>query len=187
MPEFRNFFVITGGPGAGKTSIVERLDRRGFATVAESGRAILRQQAMIGGNATHRDNATAYRDLMLQRGMDDYERMMGETEAPVFFDRGITELVGYCRLIGVPVADHVRRAAEVYRYNPVVFVAPPWPEIYASDALRNQDQAEAVRTFELAAEAYAEFGYRIVELPRAPIEARVAFLLEQVDAALPTT
>jgi guanylate kinase len=30
MPERRNFFVITGGPGAGKTSIVERLAARGF-------------------------------------------------------------------------------------------------------------------------------------------------------------
>jgi predicted ATPase len=184
MPECRNFFVITGGPGAGKTSIIERLSARGFPTVPECGRTILRQQAMIGGNAVHWGDAEAYRDLMLQRGMDDYERMSGESDGPVFFDRGVTELVGYCRLIGVPVPDHVRRAAEVYRYNTTVFLAPPWPEIYANDELRKQDAAEALRSSRLAGEVYAEFGYDVVEVPKAPVAQRAAFLLRRADAAL---
>jgi predicted ATPase len=183
MPERHNFFVITGGPGAGKTAIVERLAARGFPTVAESGRAILRQQVAIGGSSTHWQNAEAYRDLMLQRGMDDYERMTSETDGPVFFDRGVTELVGYCRLIGVAVPDHVRRAAELYRYNRLVFLAPPWPEIYANDDLRKQDADEAMRSSRLAGEVYAEFGYDVVDVPRAPIAERAAFVLARADAA----
>lgn len=180
----RNFFVITGGPGAGKTSIIERLAARGFPTVAESGRTILRQQEAIGGTSVHWTNAEAYRDLMLQRGMDDYERMLVETDGPAFFDRGITELVGYCTLIGVTVPDYVRRAAEIYRYNPVVFVTPPWPEIYANDVLRKQDVREALRTWEFAVETYTSFGYRIVEVPKLPIAERAAFVVQQADAAL---
>src|SRR5690606_5939897 len=121
--------------------IIGRLAARGFPTVAESGRAILRQQAAIGGNAVHHGDAEAYRELMLQRGVDDFERMSGETDVPVFFDRGIAELAGYSRLIGVAVPAHVRRAAALYRYNPTVFVAPPWPEIYVNDDLRRQDAA----------------------------------------------
>lgn len=179
-----SFFVITGGPGAGKTAIVERLAARGFLTVAESGRDILRQQVAIGGNAVHWGDAEAYRDLMLSRGMADYERMLGEAGGPVFFDRGVTELVGYCRLIGVPVPEHVRRAAELYRYNPIVFLAPPWPEIYVNDGLRKQDVAEAMRTSTLAGEVYAEFGYDVVEIPKAPVAERAAFVLARADAAL---
>ena len=34
-----NYFVITGGPGAGKTAIIESLRDRGYATVGEAGRA----------------------------------------------------------------------------------------------------------------------------------------------------
>jgi predicted ATPase len=179
-----SFFVITGGPGAGKTSIVERLAARGFPTVAEAGRDILRQQVAIGGTAVHWADAAAYRDRMLQHGMDDYERMLGETDGPVFFDRGVTELVGYCRLIGVAVPDHVRRAAELYRYNTTVFLAPPWPEIYVNDGLRKQDVAEAMRTAALAGEAYAEFGYDVVEIPKAPVADRATFVLARAEAAM---
>jgi predicted ATPase len=179
-----SFFVITGGPGAGKTSIVERLAARGFPTVAEAGRDILRQQVAIGGTAVHWADAAAYRDLMLQRGMDDYERMQGEADGPVFFDRGVTELVGYCRLIGVAVPEHVRRAAELYRYNTTVFLAPPWPEIYVNDGLRKQDVAEAMRTAALAGEAYAELGYDVVEIPKAPVADRATFVLARAEAAM---
>jgi predicted ATPase len=182
MAERWNFHVITGGPGSGKTSIVEALAVNGYCTVAESGRAILRQQAVIGGTATHVADAVAFRDLMLQRGIDDYERMSGES-GPVFFDRGVAELVGYCRLIGVPVAEHVRRAAAVYRYNPTVFVAPPWPEIYANDDLRKQGMAEAARTFACVVGAYRECGYRIVEVPQTAVADRAAFILERIGAA----
>lgn len=179
-----NFFVITGGPGAGKTSIIDKLAARGFPTVMEAGRDILRQQALIGGNATHTGDARSYAELILARGMADYERMLIETDGPVFFDRGVAELAGYWRLLGMPVPDHVRRAAELYRTNPLVFAAPPWREIYVQDALRGQDFAEAERTHDLAVGAYREFGYRIVEIPKGSVAERVAFVVRQADAAL---
>ena len=178
------FYVIIGGPGSGKTSIIDRLAARGFTTVAETGRAILRHQVAIGGTAVHWDDSVTFRELMLARGIADYERMQDE-DGPVFFDRGVTELTGYCRLIGVPVPDHVRRAAELYRYNTTVFVTPPWPEIYAHDALRKQDEEEAVRTYELCVSAYVESGYVPVEVPRLPVSDRIAFILATIDRHRP--
>ncbi len=45
------FFVVTGGPGAGKTSLIEEFARRGFHTIPESGRAIIREEMASGGGA----------------------------------------------------------------------------------------------------------------------------------------
>ena len=39
-----HFFVVTGGPGAGKTSLITELAHRGFHTIPESGRAIIREE-----------------------------------------------------------------------------------------------------------------------------------------------
>ena len=81
------------------------------------------------------------------------------------------------RLIGRPVPAHVEAAARVFRYRPRVFIAPPWPEIYGTDAERKQDFAEAVATFEAVRAAYVGYGYEPVTLPLDPVGDRADFVL----------
>jgi predicted ATPase len=64
----------------------------------------------------------------------------------------------------------------------MVFLTPPWREIYRRDAERRQDFSEAVRTFEFIRDAYVEAGYRAVEVPRDTVARRVSFILAEVDA-----
>jgi predicted ATPase len=180
-----NYFVISGGPGSGKTSIIEKLAARGFTTVGETGRAILREQAESGGTVTHTGDPAAFGELMLARGIADYKRMAkGDPDEPVFFDRGIAELVGYWRLVGLPVPGHVSTAAAEYRTNTTVFLTPPWREIYRQDAERKQDWDEAVRTYERVRDAYAEAGYMTVDIPDDTVARRVSFILAEADAAM---
>ena len=176
-----NFHIITGGPGAGKSTLIDALAGLGYSTVRESGRAIIRHQLAIGGNALHTGDRALFLELMIERTMADYEAASGET-GPVFFDRGLPEFAGYCRLTGVALTAHVQNAAEVFRYNPRIFVAPPWREIYVNDAERKQDFAEAVATCDACAAACVEAGYEVVELPKASVAERVAFVLDQVAA-----
>ena len=55
-----HFFVVTGGPGAGKTSLITELSRRGFHTIPESGRAIIREEMQSGGDALPWADRMAY-------------------------------------------------------------------------------------------------------------------------------
>jgi predicted ATPase len=172
------FFVLTGGPGAGKTTLIEALAGAGFATTVEAGRAIIRDQLAIGGPATHQNDPALFAELMLAFDMQTYGRALEQTGA-VFFDRGITELAGYHGMMGLPAPVHFRTAAEEFRYNRKVFVAPPWPEIFANDSERKQSPGEAVRTHDAAVRIYAEFGYQIVPLPKTSVEERVRFVLAE--------
>jgi predicted ATPase len=63
-------------------------------------------------------------------------------------------------------------------------VAPPWPEIYATDAERRHGFEAAFEGHRAEAAAYVECGYRLIEVPRAPVEARADFILDQVRKAL---
>lgn len=104
---------------------------------------------------------------------------------PVFFDRGVPDTLGYYRLIGLPVPAHVSNAAAKFRYNSRVFIASPWPDIFTQDEERKQTLDEAERTYHSLVGVYGELGYELVELPRAPVEARMRFVL--AEAGLPPT
>ena len=174
------FFVLTGGPGAGKTTLIEALREAGFATATEAGRAIIRDQLAIGRPALPSNDPALFAELMLSWDMRSYRCALGEQGA-VFFDRGVTDLVGYFALMGLPVPAHVRAAAEQFRYARRVFVAPPWPEIFTQDDERKQTFEEAERTHDAVAKDNLELGYELVPLPRAPVEARLRFVLAQAE------
>jgi predicted ATPase len=177
-----SFFIISGGPGAGKTTLIDALAMLGYGRTVEAGRFIIQAQAEIGGMGVHFGDQALFAELMLMHEIRNYEEAQA---APglVFFDRGIPELVGYLPMVGRPVPKHFRTAAELYRYNRRVFVTPPWREIYANDSERKQDFAEAVRTYELCVAAYHEQGYETVDLPRASVMERVRFVLNHIAGA----
>jgi predicted ATPase len=174
-----SFFVVTGGPGSGKSTLIEALAKVGVATMPEAGRAIIRDQAAIGGNALPWADRMAFAELMLEWEMRSYREAQA-LAGPVVFDRGIPDTVGYLRLCGLPTPAHFERAAEVFRYSAGVFIAPHWPEIYAPDAERKQTSEEAEATYRAVAEAYGWAGYELVELPKVSVEERVEFVLEIV-------
>ncbi|MBE3639781.1 AAA family ATPase [Mangrovicoccus algicola] len=171
------FFVVTGGPGAGKTSLIAELARRGFHTIPESGRAIIREEMQSGGDALPWADRGAYAERMLERDLHAYsaaQRLSG----PIIFDRGIPDVLGYLKLCGLPVPPHIATAAKAARYNRRVFLAPFWDEIFTQDTERKQTRAEA--TCAVMRETYTALGYKITELPRADIATRADFVCKQL-------
>ncbi|HLV87479.1 MAG TPA: AAA family ATPase [Candidatus Sulfotelmatobacter sp.] len=173
------FIVITGGPGSGKTALLDALQREGYARSVEAGRAIIQGQVTIGGPALPWNDRALFSELMLSWEMRSYE-IARNTDGFVFFDRGVPDVIGYRSLCGLPVPDYMRRAAAVFRYHRRVFIAPPWQEIFRQDEERKQDFEEAVRTHKALAASYAECGYELVELPRLSVIERVRFVTEKI-------
>ena len=176
------FHILTGGPGSGKSTLIAALRRAGFAGSTEAGRAVIQDQIAIGGRALPWHDPRLFAELMLCWEMRSY-RMAERQAGPVFFDRGIPDVVGYLRLAGLPVPPHMTAAVAAFPYDRRVFVAPPWPAIFRQDAERRQTLDEAERTYEALVAAYAGFGYELVELPRATVGERVRFVLDQAGIA----
>lgn len=176
------FFVITGGPGSGKSTLIDALEARGYARSHEAGRGVIQDQVAIGGHALPWRDRAAFADMMLGWEMRSHH-LARRARGPVFFDRGVPDVIGYLKLSALPVPSHLVAAAERFRYRRDVFIAPPWPEIYAQDAERRQDYAEAVRTYGAMVDTYAACGYRLIELPRASVDERCRFVLDVVEAA----
>ena len=79
------FSVLSGCSGGGKSSLLAELDRRGYATVPEPGREIVKQQLSVGGDGLPWENALKFTLMMVSRYMDDFDRMRSHhspTERP---------------------------------------------------------------------------------------------------------
>ena len=115
-----HMFVVTGGPGSGKTSLIDSLTRRGFRSMPEAGRAIIQDQAQIGGTSLPWADRSMYAELMLGWELRSWHEAQA-IDGPVLMDRGIADVVGYLTLCGLPVPAHIETAAKLYTYNRRVF------------------------------------------------------------------
>lgn len=181
MTNAEHMIVVTGGPGSGKSSLIDAMAQRGFRTMPEAGRAIIRDQIKIGGKALPWADRELFAELMLGWELRSYQEALA-SDALVLMDRGIPDVVGYLTLCGLPVPAHFETAAKTYPYNKRVFLAPYWDAIFMQDAERKQDRQEAETTARVMAETYSGLGYQIVELPLVGIEQRADFVAENLRA-----
>jgi predicted ATPase len=176
------FFVITGASGAGKSTLLAALCEGGVSTVPEVGRAIVQEQVACGGTVLPWIDQPSFMEEVLRRNMQDH-RTAVRLNAPVFFDRGVPECLAWARILGVGVQPHHRAAVNEYRYNPLVFLAEPWPEIYVTDTERLESFEVATASYQPTVAAYLEAGYQPVKLPKGTVAERVAFVLASIETA----
>jgi predicted ATPase len=173
------FFVLTGGPGSGKTTLIEALEVKGYASASEAGRTVIREQIAGGGNALPWADRKLFAEHMLAFDLRNYAKAR-EWNGPVFFDRGVPDVVGYLELCGLPVPAAAQDAALMHRYARHVFVLPPWLEIFGQDAERKQSFDEAQRTYCAMVAVYSRLGYELINVPQAPVDERVDFVLASI-------
>lgn len=177
------FYVITGGPGVGKTTLLDELKNRSFSVVPEIARELIQEQQAINGDFLPWKNKKNYMELLYQRSVESFEKVIhGYTGTePVFFDRGFLDALCYAALEGIPVTNEMKTLAETTRYNNQVFILPPWMDIYQTDAQRKQDWNEAVFTYNKIIQTYRSYQYNLVEVPKTTVTERADFVLESIS------
>lgn len=176
---FQQRFILTGGPGSGKSTVVDALIQRGYWCSTEAGRAVIQDQVTIGGSALPWADQAAFAELMLCWEMRSWHEVEGVSE-PCFYDRGVPDVAGYLHLSELLVPKHLENAIAEFRYNHTVFIAPPWRDIYVQDAERKQSFDVAVSTYHAMKETYQKYDYQWIELPCVSAEERADFILSEI-------
>ncbi len=170
------FVVISGCSGGGKSTLLDELARRGFATVAEPGRRIVADELRTGGRALPWDDAVAFARRAIELAQADRET--APADGWVFFDRGLIDAVAALQhLTGDAVLARVSA-----RYNRHVFLTPPWPELYRPDNERRHGLGEAVAEYDRLVEAYAVLGYETHMLQKVDVGRRADRVLAVLEA-----
>ena len=168
-----NFVVISGCSSGGKSTLLAELGRRGHAVVEEPGRRIVQQELQSGGPALPWVDAEAFLRRAMAIAFGDRAAVAGRS-GWVFFDRGLIDAAAGVELLtGEPALAPLRAA---HRYHKRVFLAPPWPEIYVTDAERRHGLAEAEAEYERLLQVYPALGYELVILPKVSVSERADFV-----------
>jgi predicted ATPase len=166
--------VISGCSGGGKSTLLAELARRGHFVVEEPGRRIVAQELAGDGAALPWVDGPAFSRRAIAMALDD---LAAARDLPgwVFFDRGLVDAAaGLERGSGEPA---LARLGPGLTYHRRMFLAPPWPEIWVTDAERRHGLAEAIAEYDHLARVYPALGYDVVVLPRTGVADRADFVL----------
>lgn len=178
--------VVTGGPGAGKTVLLDELARRGHPHAPESARAIIRERVARGLPKRPEAGEFAYeilgRDIEQYRAVSERERQEPHGGSGLyFFDRGILDALGMVDGLGLLSARERDRHLTEFPYYRQVFLLPPWEAIYQVDSERDQTFAESVRVHDSLRQWYLRCGYEIVSVPPGPVADRCDLVLNTLE------
>ncbi len=175
----QNFYILTGGPGGGKTSLLENLFLKGYNYVPETARQIIKDRLSKGLSPR-----PAPKDFAKEIFKKDWENYISNNHPSIlFFDRSFLDSA--CMLFDSDKNAYyeIKKTHLENRYNNKVFIAPPWKEIYRTDTERDQSFEESIKVYNRIDEWYRQHGYDIIVLPKDSIENRAKFILSQVNLA----
>jgi len=175
----KELIVITGGPGTGKTTIIDTLIEQGYACFPEISREITLEAKKQGFEQLFLEKPLLFSELLLEGRKKQHQKAITDQSEIVFLDRGIPDILAYMHYIGDSYPSFFDHACKEHQYSKV-FVLPPWEEIYESDEARYENFEQAKLIFNHLMETYLSYGYQLTEVPRGTVEERIQFILNQL-------
>jgi predicted ATPase len=174
----KEIIVIIGGPGTGKTTIIEGLIAKGHCCYPEISRQVTAEAKKQGIEQLFLENPLLFSELLLEGRKKQFENACQEIGNVVFIDRGIPDVLAYMHYIGDSYPAHFDICCKEHTYSKI-FILPPWEEIYVSDNERYENYEQAKLIYNHLSETYQQYGYKLIEVPKGSLEQRIDFILEQ--------
>lgn len=172
----KEIVVITGGPGTGKTTLIEELIRLGYSCMPEISRQITLEAQKEGIDQLFLEKPLLFSELLLEGRKKQFKQAKQDHNTVVFLDRGIPDILAYMHYIGDSYPSFFDQSCRENNYSKV-FILPPWQEIYVSDEARYENFDQSKLIFEHLKETYQKYNYHLIEVPVGTVQERIAFLL----------
>ncbi len=176
----KEIIVIIGGPGTGKTTIIDGLVQNGYCCYPEISRQVTAQAQQQGIEQLFLENPLLFSELLLEGRKKQFLDAHQEPHNIVFLDRGIPDVLAYMHYIGDSYPSFFHAACKEHIYSKI-FILPPWEDIYVSDQERYENFEQAQLIHDHLVETYQKYGYELIEVPKDTVDKRILFILEQIS------
>lgn len=171
--------MITGGPGTGKTMVINELINRDYCCKLEISRQVIIKAREDGIEQLFLTNPLLFSQLLLDGRVNQFLDSEKMNEKLIFFDRGIPDVHSYMDYLKTDYPDIYITNSEKYRYSKV-FLMPPWEEIYTSDNERYETYQQSLEIYGHIKKGYTDLDYTIIEVPHGTIDERTNFIINLI-------
>lgn len=173
-------YILTGGPGSGKSSILLALESQGEYIIREAAEDHIRLRQAQGKKDPWTDPDFQEKILDLQCSREFY---MPPDRLRVFIDRGVLDGLAYLPDEKDNLYNQVMRNSIIsaYEFRPYdrIFLIENLGSTEKTD-VRREAQDEALMLEKSLYEIYKDFVGDVVRIPAAPLEERVKMVLDNV-------
>ncbi|MBL0234094.1 MAG: ATP-binding protein [Chitinophagaceae bacterium] len=171
-----NWYVITGGPSTGKTTIINLLTEKGYKTTIEHARHYI--DTMKEEGRTVEEIRTNKRKFQL--GVLDMQIEQEAELSPsdtVFLDRAIPDAMAYYRFLKLEYDKILLDAMKEVAYKKI-FILDRLP--FVNDYARTEDEQAQKLIHQLIIEVYQSLEFPVVFVPVISPDERVEFILKNL-------
>lgn len=169
--------VITGGPGAGKTTLANALGACDFEVYSEGSRTLIEQQSQLDDGVLPWTDLPAFAELCLELMAEQKRAALADAKMSIM-DRAIPDICAYLEQGEIEVSEAYR--SESLGYHQKVFLCAPQREIYVQDDVRPHPFTEALEIHQKLVKVYQAFDYEVVNVPWGTVAERVEFMLAEL-------
>lgn len=171
-----NWYVITGGPSTGKTTVINMLSKEGYNTTIEHARHYI--DTMIDEGKTVEE--IRKNKIEFQKGV---LTMQIEQEASInkkemfFLDRAIPDALAYYEFLNLEVDELLKQVIKNCNYKKI-FILDKLPLIKDYARIENKNDQTVIHN--LIIKAYKSLSFSIVHVPVLKPKERVMFILNNL-------
>ncbi len=171
-----NWYVITGGPSTGKTTVINMLKKRGYKTTIEHARHYMDTMRTEGETIEEmRSNKRKFQLGVLDMQIEQEAAI--QPKDLVFLDRAIPDAMAYYQFLMLDYDEKLLNAVKNTSYKKV-YILDRLP--FIKDYARTEDEDDQKKIHQLIIDVYTSLGFPIVIVPVLPPTERVEFILQNI-------
>lgn len=171
-----NWYVVTGGPSTGKTTVINLLHNRGYQTAIEHARHYIDTQKSKGKSVEEiRQNKRKFQLGVLDMQIEQENSL--SPEDIVFLDRAIPDALAYYQFLELDFDKELIEAMNNVSYKKI-FILDRLPLV--NDYARTEDKTAQEKIHAFITKVYESLPFPVIHVPVLSPKERVGFILKNL-------
>ena len=175
--------LLIGGPGTGKTSVLNELMKQPYECFPEVSREVILKAQQKGIDQLFLSKPLLFSEMLLKGREQQYLKAIKSKSEIIFFDRGIPDIHAYMDYFKTKYPSTFKEKSKHYKYDKIFHFAP-CKEIHRKDNERYESFEETIEIDVFLMKAYLDLGYAIINVPFGSIKERTNFIINSLSCDL---